>query len=94
MPWVRAVLPAPKGPESKTKSPGFNCLPICAPNLCISVRLLTSLFPDTREGYPKKLHEKAGPELTDPAISSYSGISPDTSTQLVGNPDQYLDTEP
>jgi hypothetical protein len=55
---------------------------------------LTSLFPDTREGYPKKLHEKAGPELTDPAISSYSGISPDTSTQLVGNPDQYLDTEP
>jgi hypothetical protein len=40
------------------------------------------------------MHKKAGPELTDPAISSYSGISPDILIQLVGNPDQYLDTEP
>ena len=40
------------------------------------------------------MHEKAGPELTDPAISSSSGINPGTSTHLVGNPDQYLDTEP
>jgi hypothetical protein len=39
------------------------------------------------------LHEKAGPELTGPAISSCSGINPDTSTHLAGNPDQYLDME-
>jgi hypothetical protein len=39
-------------------------------------------------------HEKAGPELSDPAISSYLGINPYTSNHLVGNPDQYLDTEP
>jgi len=38
--------------------------------------------------------KKAGPELTGPAFSSYLGINPDTSTQLVGNPDQYLDTAP
>ena len=56
--------------------------------------LLTFVFPDTREGYPKKIHEEAGPESTDPAFPSYSGINPDTSIQLAGNPDQYLDTEP
>jgi hypothetical protein len=51
-------------------------------------------FPRHERRLPKKIHEKAGPELTDPAFSSYSGINPDTSIQLAGNPDQYLDTEP